>query len=332
MGEKLERIVYPVGQGGFYSERLFVDGSAHFTIVYDCGSLNRSNLEIQIDNSGIEKIDLLVLSHFHDDHINGLKYLSRKGIAVKTIVMPQLENAEIILYFFDSTNLEIYQNPAVLFPGCRVVRVRSEDDSNKNELSAESLPNSISHNIKVRPRTGGLQWTFKFYVDKSTYGNKFSSDDREYLSNLNINSINDDSHKKRIKKIHEKISPNLNLTSMCMYSGPNDYYWSKVSSWGAGLYGTILTGDILLKNEKTISNFISHYYDFLDCIGYFQIPHHGSRHNMTRTISEFKLKRAFIQAGIMNAYGHPSNEIVKMHIDSDIEIQVITENEKQMRF
>ena len=72
----------PVGHGAFFIERLSVDGQRVLTVVYDCGDSNQGK-EVQqyaikefgtVDKPG-ELIDLLFISHFDDDHVNGLKYI-----------------------------------------------------------------------------------------------------------------------------------------------------------------------------------------------------------------------------------------------------------------
>lgn len=74
----------PIGQGAFYLEQFF-NHSDHrsesdntINVVYDCGSSSGSNLlHKQIDNcfDHGEKIHALFLSHFDEDHVNGLEYL-----------------------------------------------------------------------------------------------------------------------------------------------------------------------------------------------------------------------------------------------------------------
>ena len=88
-----------VGQGLFYSGILNVkDNKKHyiFTFVYDCGAFASSTLEKEINDftallpKGTKKnhrLNLLVLSHLHEDHINGLQYLLN-DVEIDTLVMP----------------------------------------------------------------------------------------------------------------------------------------------------------------------------------------------------------------------------------------------------
>lgn len=76
------RNIHPVGQGAFYSETLHRHGlNDDKYVVYDCGVLPMSSrLEEEIKNF-LPKgsvIDVLFISHFHADHVNGLKLLAER--------------------------------------------------------------------------------------------------------------------------------------------------------------------------------------------------------------------------------------------------------------
>ena len=81
-----------IGQGLFYSGRI-----NDFNFIYDCGSENKPQVESvvrdfkrnELQNSAI---DLLVLSHLHADHVNGLNALFDTTIGgqitVDTVLLP----------------------------------------------------------------------------------------------------------------------------------------------------------------------------------------------------------------------------------------------------
>jgi hypothetical protein len=99
---RLTRTFHPVGQGAFYSELFTNDknGETLFSFVFDCGSRGGSKaLKKQIDafkeNLRDSCIDLLIISHFHADHINGLTKLL-EGVSVFKTVIPMLSD-ELIL-------------------------------------------------------------------------------------------------------------------------------------------------------------------------------------------------------------------------------------------
>lgn len=79
---KLTRTIHPVGQGAFYSET-FSDCNNRpvFTAVYDCGG-KKDYLKKEIET--LSTVDILFISHFHSDHINGVQDL----IDLKSVVVP----------------------------------------------------------------------------------------------------------------------------------------------------------------------------------------------------------------------------------------------------
>jgi ribonuclease BN (tRNA processing enzyme) len=86
---------HPVGFG------LFSSGSiGNFKYVYDCGQL-KSNRRVNkcITNEFDHKtqLDLIVISHLHQDHINGIKKLLETIKSVDTIVLPYISPIERLL-------------------------------------------------------------------------------------------------------------------------------------------------------------------------------------------------------------------------------------------
>ena len=85
-----------VGQGLFYTGTI-----ERFNFVYDCGSENPVFLDQAIDTYwnvelAKKKIDLLTISHFHDDHVNGLEELLQK-VPVHTVVVPYFDAIERLI-------------------------------------------------------------------------------------------------------------------------------------------------------------------------------------------------------------------------------------------
>ena len=67
----LTRTIHPVGQGAFYSETFSVRKKKLYTVVYDCGHDKRVSAAAKIER--LSAVDLIFISHFHDDHINGIE-------------------------------------------------------------------------------------------------------------------------------------------------------------------------------------------------------------------------------------------------------------------
>jgi len=107
---------YGVGQGLFCSNQInFIDKKSRkiypFSFIYDCGTLSAKRL-IEESTDRFWKmqkcilgkndfIDLFVLSHFHSDHFNGLKFLLDNNKRIKVAVIPYLDPVEKLLVALD---------------------------------------------------------------------------------------------------------------------------------------------------------------------------------------------------------------------------------------
>lgn len=113
----VERYHYPIGQGTF-SAQIVRTYEKQYVCVYDCGSTNGTlNISKYADDlfcktEGI--IDLLVISHFDKDHVNGIKKLYDKKFKIKKIVIPYVPLSERILLLLQGSqenNLKEAVNP-----------------------------------------------------------------------------------------------------------------------------------------------------------------------------------------------------------------------------
>lgn len=86
-----------VGHGLFSSGKIKSTNGEEFVWVYDCGSKNKSHLNSVVIPNMKKKypkseIDLLAISHFHEDHISGINTLLGKGTgnkrSIKHILLP----------------------------------------------------------------------------------------------------------------------------------------------------------------------------------------------------------------------------------------------------
>lgn len=96
----------PVGQGAFYAEKFAMGDEKPHTIVYDCGSWKAPRarklpkaLEEEINGLGYEHdtIDILFISHFDADHVNGIQELNER-YDIKKIVLPEISENLWYLY------------------------------------------------------------------------------------------------------------------------------------------------------------------------------------------------------------------------------------------
>ena len=111
----------PVGQGGFAVEQF---EAGRYNVVFDCGTTTRIGKknckkviedEIRRTFEPRTRIQKVFISHFHEDHINGLPFLL-EHCRVDEIYLPYLTQSEqvitlILLHeYMDNTNGRLLQN------------------------------------------------------------------------------------------------------------------------------------------------------------------------------------------------------------------------------
>lgn len=131
------RTIHPVGQGAFYTEKFYFDSNNTYTIIYDCGSITPFSGPGQLIDSEItqtfdkdEDITAIFISHFHKDHINGIKKLL-EFCNVKYVFLPVLTNASKLLlmaYEDDNEILKFINNPS------EYINTINQDDNHETKI------------------------------------------------------------------------------------------------------------------------------------------------------------------------------------------------------
>lgn len=335
------------GQGLFYIGEINLSNRKTFKFIYDCGGNNISGAISQHITKG-EVIDMLVISHFDDDHINGLSDLFNKVSKIKRIFIPYYKGIENYLLLMSY----IYGNGATFDKVDEIILVNSsegvEDEQDFNEIITEEVPDINRYNLPnvkvgiIRNKVLSVEkkWIFKFYnarisTDISTVisdiNNLISNNNRkdlEELLKLNLNAA-----KVGLRTIYSNYcsskynNSKQNQSSLCLYHAP-----MKRETCGIQLmldngvrfehytkiyqFGTMLTGDISLKtkkNPKNYNEFKEHYKNEIDNIGIFLLPHHGANNNWNSLILEdFMRTLIFLNSsGLNNRFKHPGSMVIK---------------------
>lgn len=244
------RTFHPVGQGAFYSEDFeiynYMSIPTVYRVVYDCGSKKDKNwLKTRVTSAFPDNdIDLLFLSHFHDDHYKGVEFLNPK-----IIVLPLLDEWDKVIFWvgknLKKNSIDI-EYPAELrnrFPKSRFIYISpssGETRSSEETINIENIENGPSGylldsgNDTILPSGSlltGNTITDWIYIPVNPKLDKSMTDRFRHL--LSENKIDEDelkkldvkffqSHRKVLSKIYKKIG-DPNEFSMAVYSGPNPY-------------------------------------------------------------------------------------------------------------
>lgn len=134
---------------------------------------------------------------------------------------------------------------------------------------------------------------------------------------------------------YKTVEKNLNVSSMCLYSGPLpdrslqvERHSGKFGKWrcrAAGSAGWLATGDADLKDKARRAAFLSHYDKLLDHVVTLTIPHHGSENNfnaelLTRVDPSF----CVVAADAVGKWRHPGSAIVQAVASHGLFLSVVT--------
>ena len=352
--------LWPVGQGLFYSGNIKLE--CKFNFVYDCGG-NSININSVVDdyiNQQHSKdiiLDMLVISHFDDDHVNGIPKLLKEVSKVRKVFLPYNDDNKNYLLFLalvygNGIDMEKKVDEIIL------VNTKHMDNDEEqtyefnniktSELEDEDLylPNTKTGILNGSTIFVENKWKFKFY---NTYlkQTESSANIKKEIINLihkvggkNLGdlllkldgTLQSKSIKESLKKIYNKYcsssygNSKQNQSSLCLYHSPvekyNDIYIIKSEDNSKIFFkqhfsferitGTLLTGDISLKQSKRYNDFKRYYKDECKDVLCFLIPHHGSKNNWNKNVLiDFPCANIFLNSsGTSNPYKHPSNEVI----------------------
>lgn len=251
------RSFLPVGQGAFYLEQFNIHGD-RINVVYDCGSstgIKYVKREIKENLKRNETVHAIFISHFDNDHINGIPYLL-KYCNVKNIFLPIIteRNKKIILlkylsdsehhskedffyrFVFKPNELRELENIQLYY----IDEYNSDNDKRRDEFYYTNKDKNI---INTRFSDGIEQiqqiifnenkeiiqdernWMYIPFNFRQEGWDELIVKQLEYefesnIDNIEINDIFLNSKKKkRLKKIFSTVVGDFNSNSMTLFSG-----------------------------------------------------------------------------------------------------------------
>ncbi|UCV29053.1 MBL fold metallo-hydrolase [Ferribacterium limneticum] len=253
------RTQWPVGHGFFHTAKIDI-GNDSYRYVFDCGADEEKDILQQVKcylaEEESKNIEMLVVSHFHADHVNGIPRLIA-GSTVKKLVIPHLPKDFLLVALakLASQGVQIWEQYSGLLlapqtwvnalEGGReveVVRIAATDDENEQDAPPPD-GNGIALGRGTASHTrpydvffqGKPLWRFKFYVRHSAslataITNKISGQFNLSPDELQA-SLRDAAWIKKNWATLERCFKSLgsgrqNATSLCLYSGPSAPHWA----------------------------------------------------------------------------------------------------------
>jgi len=351
---KVIRTFHPVGHGAFYTEEFETED---FFMIYDCGTHGKiKGLEaiIKKEIKG-EFIDLLVISHFHKDHISGVEYLLQ-NYKVKTILLPLLEPIEKIKVFLQNVdkgassfikNLCLDPEATIknisLFEDIKIVNVSSEvaDDApvDINDISSRTVKSGTKVIFTFKNQ---LEW---IYLPFNFDSNKRSSELLKEFTSRNIPLDTDNfinfytKNKTKVRAAYDAIEDDLNTNSLVLYSDicKNEYFQKAIGYYSRNSLaekfsmkhisvGCLYLGDYNAKGSKKLQELKEKYREYQRYISIIQIPHHGSIENYHENLN-FKDNLISIISAPRNSYNHPNAEVLKQIVQKKGFSIIVTDDE-----
>lgn len=355
---ELTRIIHPIGQGGFYTETL-KDGDDEINVVYDCGGNSKAFMQNYLDpkkKNVSSNIDAVFISHFHDDHINGLEYLLN-NYKVKYLFLPQMsEEAKymILLYYIAVSKIKYNTKNILTYSFLIKILFGILDNGNAQVIWVESTPknfitfNNNYYDIKnislpnnILPFNSVIHFHDKwFYIPynppaptingksvKQCFEDKFGVIEFQKIPELfkATPKGTKDNNIKECKKIYSDcFGDGQNPSSMTLFSGCKN---SKFYYLGVDCFknndnpNCMYIGDF---EEKYIDGLILRYGEHWKTIATIQVPHHGSNENNSDKLYQYAY-RGFISVRRKHK-NHPGNQTMITMEEKRCQSLIVTEN------
>ena len=313
----MRRTIHPVGCGQFITESFPYD---RIQVVMDCGMGRGNNatkwLHQIVDShfASYSHIEHLFISHFDNDHYNGIQYLISKNLADSSthVYIPLLGYP--MIYIMDTLEGLYYRMIVNAFAGVlsKITFVRAVGDNNGIPLEdLDVRPENVSvidsFTPIVIPFRGRPIWEYRpFYIQDNDFLNLFLAECRKSPNPIDAGSLRqylnlNDAEKTKLKDIYQKLKGNsyadgptiINMNAMLLISREVPAirsFYSEILTTPYTLCpylpfrqrvlmrpSCLYTSDAGLSSQKSMNYVLDAVTSYLpEGIGLLQIPHHGS--------------------------------------------------------
>ena len=327
----IKRVLHPVGQGAFFTEQFYDEsGKVVHNVVYDCGSFTSQPklVEYEIRNT-FEKnahIDLLFISHFDKDHVNGLmKLQSQTKIDKDTKVIIPFRYPYLLMVMDEDYPMLARFVMQLFNIGAQVVGIDENADDNRlgEPIDIGGLDGNKPLGGKKVIRLDKVLWYYYPFMlpDQSSLQKVFEGKVKGIVDLDDPNEIL--TKRKELRNIYKTIGKTkggvtkINVNTLFMLSFPavnvayNTNIWHQINLCGNIAPTCFYTGDSNLKGNgyDVVKQRVT---DILDIyskgtkVWMMQVPHHGSDECFPKKMAD--RSDGFYECGFVNCnpwHWHP---------------------------
>lgn len=141
---------------------------------------------------------------------------------------------------------------------------------------------------------------------------------------------------KKLRDAYQSVGLELNLTSLCLYSGPaqgiDAYSFHKMPPCfccGNSKAGWLSVGDTTLHKPSIRSELLGHYKALLPKVGSFVLPHHGSDDNFDAGLFDaINPDLAVVAADTYKTWRHPGISVVQAVASRGVPMRLVTSDRR----
>ena len=283
------RVFFPVGQGGLAVERI-----EDMTVVYDCGSLSSpARVEMYIDElkrRQVHQIDYIFISHFDQDHVNGIEYLLKSGIRVHKAIMSYIPHDFQVVYNWAVRGA--YENMLILLRRYECgIDVVNEGENSERHYMHKDLWEWIAHSQLTSQDFVNLRQAF---VDEGIDLNRLNDiwyleQNKEDINNVFKETFGPQGPNSKGLIVLSQKTLNTQLykaeleNGICYCSACKSF---RCLSMTPTVTGCLYVGDAKIKTQEevdVIKQFLHHYMHEKHLL-LMQLPHHGSNLNIAKDL------------------------------------------------
>lgn len=224
----------------------YADNGEDYTILFDAGDWNKSDVVHYLSSENIDTIDLIIISHPHADHIGQLDQ-----------IMTQFEVDEVWMSG-NTTSSSTFQHAleSVLASDANYYEPQSGDTFDIGSLEIEVLhPEKLTgklneDSISARMTYGDISFLFTgdaLQNEELEMLNR-ANDFKAHILQLGHHGSNTSSHPRFL----EAVNPDIAIYSASednQYGHPHEEVISRIQNMGITLYGTDVNGTITVKTD-----------------------------------------------------------------------------------